>query len=823
MKDIFTESLKVASKIENDNEKLTFLTSILRSLLQTSVVTTFEIVKEFTPSEEVGLSELTRRFCKPTDGLPVQVFDALIPVVRSYVSKDFLIGWFESNKQVSKPLSKQIVEWVEFRNKRPGHGVLDSRTTTEWVERTENTITDSLIVFSKILPRIGGDGSVYPLVNFENLLIETPILSRGCPIVIMGILARKGVWKLKGQLLSKENAEEFTEILPENNIFNAVGLKPISQYELVEVISNNKAYSFFHNIPVRQTDTFEGRKEELGKLKDWVDDEDSRYCLIYGDGGYGKTTLVLEMLNQFIESQFDFNDPLPTIISYHTAKMTRWTEQGLVHLTGISPVMDECIRDLIRFFEPVLKPDWYAVSGRQLIDKAVGILKDNKLSRDDVLLVIDNTETLATTSQEVKDLGEFLKTIGKIVGRVIITSRRREFIEATPIVIEGLSEAEGVNLMKRLAEDFNAKPILQAGEAKLRKVSLQLMHKPILLEALVKYLSRSDLGIDAAIENLFKKTSEELLEFLYEDAWLRLSQLQKEVFFVLINMSSPINHNTVSRICLEVGIQHTEFQSGLEETHFAVLTDYGRTYSVELVDLAKRFFHQQFARISEEERARVKSLASKVDQYAVERERIDKEYQADRIAEAFRSEYARAAKVHADKGEIESAIEMYELAIEDDPVNSSLHDRFSWLLLNKANRFKYAKKMSEKAVELDDNNCDAIVGLALSCYRLGDIEEGDKYIDYAEEKGRSSSFCLLRKAIARYHNARELSHIDDKIKCLEETFVILELAEKRNRGNGGYDAKNSRDIKRYKELTRTKLSVLRGKRTRESNFARRSS
>jgi tetratricopeptide (TPR) repeat protein/archaellum biogenesis ATPase FlaH len=819
MKKLFEGQLKLARSIENNSEKLTFLTSILRSLLQSAVVVTFEITKALTPSDDVGLSELTERFCKPTDGIPLQILDTLTPVVRGYFSKDFLMGWFESTSQVSSPLSKQLVQWVEFRNKRPAHGVLDQKTTDEWVSKTEDVLIDCLSVFSKILPTINNANTLNPLDKFEKHLVDTPIIFNGSPIVIISVQVKKGIWKLNGQLLSNENAEEFSVELPENNIFDSTSLKSIGRYELTEIVSKNKNHSFFHNIPVRQTDTFEGRKEELARLKEWVDDEDSRYCLVFGDGGYGKTTLVLEMLNQFLESQLDFNEPLPTIISYHTAKLTKWTEEGLVHFTGISPVMDECVRDLMRFFEPILGKSWYTVSGRKLIDKAVGVLKENKLSRDDILLIIDNTETLATTTEEVRDLGAFLKMLGKLLGRVIVTSRRREFIEATPIVIEGLSEVEGMNLMKRLAKDFKATPILQAGEPRLRKVSTQLMHKPILLEALVKYIARSDSGIDAALDNLFRKTSEDLLEFLYEDAWARMNQLQKEVFLVLVNISSPIDQNSVGRTCLEVGIQNTEFQSGLEETHFAVLTDYGRTFTIELVDLARRFFLQQFGKIDPRDKLRIKSLADKIDQYSAEREKVEKEYTTDRIAEAFRSEYARSAKVYADRGDIENAVGMYELAIEDDPVNSSLHDRFSWLLLNKANEFEYAKKMSEKAFELDPSNCDAIVGLALACYRLQDISEGDKYIDEAERKGRSQSFCLLRKAIARYHKARDVEDIDTQIDCLKETFLILELAGKRNFGNGGYDAKNSKDIQRYQDLTRRKLTIARARRTKNSSFS----
>jgi hypothetical protein len=176
-------------------------------------------------------------------------------------------------------------------------------------------------------------------------------------------------------------------------------------------------------------------------------------------------------------------------------------------------------------------------------------------------------------------------------------SRRREFIEATPVIIGGLSDSESVNLMKRIATEYNAKPILQAGESTLRRVSNQLMHKPILLEALVKYIARTGLGIDAAIHNLFKKSNDDLLQFLYEDAWLRMNSFQKEVFLVIIHITSPLDQISIGQACREIGVQHTEFQSGLEETHFAKLTDYGKTYSLELSDLAGRFFYKSLGNL----------------------------------------------------------------------------------------------------------------------------------------------------------------------------------------------------------------------------------
>lgn len=817
MKKIYQQHLEHSEGLVNDSERLLFLTSVLRSLLQLAVISCFDVTKALTPHDESDLSELSQRFCKPVDGLPLQILDNLIPFLRGYVEKGFLQGWFETTRYVPEPVSKQLVEWVEFRNKRPGHGVLDDNLTKSWANKTASIIKSCLHVFTSIIPSITDAGDLRLTKLPGEPVLSTPMLFKGQAIVVMAITARQGVWKLKGQILSRTNAEEFSVALVEDNVFSTRNIKSLNQFKLSEIVSNNKNYSFFHNVPVRQTDTFEGRRIELDLLQDWFDDKDSRYCGVYGDGGYGKTTLVLEFLNQFIESYYDLDEPIPSIISYHTAKMTKWSENGVVHFTSISPVMDECLRDLMRCLIPILPAEWYGVSGRQLIDKTVSVLKENKFTRDDVLLVIDNTETLATSPQEVKDLGAFLKQVGKLIGRIIITSRRREFLRAEPVIIEGLSESECVSLMKRLAEEFKAEAILKAGEAKLRRVSNQLMRKPILLEALVKYISHSGLGIDQAIENVFKKSNEDLLEFLYEDAWLRINELQKEMLLVIIHLTCPLDKNTISKACQEVGIQHTEFQSGLEETHFAVITDYGRTYSIELVDLAKRFFLQQFGRLSELNKERIKSIALNTEKYAIERAKVEREYKEDRVAEAFRSEYAKAAKVHADKGEISSAVEMYELAIEDDPLNSALHDRFSWLLLNKTGDIPYAKEISERAVALDQNNGDALVGLALANYRLGDLEQGDENIDKAGLKGRTKAFCLLRKAIARYHTVRDEADLNLQISLLEDADEKLTQAQKLAVKTGAYSAKIQRDLARYLSLTRTKLAVFRGKRTKYLN------
>lgn len=487
--------------------------------------------------------------------------------------------------------------------------------------------------------------------------------------------------------------------------------------------------------------------------------------------------------------------------------MTRWTDEGIKYFKSALPMMEESIRELMKYDNPVLTKDWYTTSGKALIDKARTVLTEQKLTRDDILLIFDNTETL---TQEVNDLGQFFNLVGKNIGRVIITSRRREYIAATPIEVEGLSPEESLNLIKRLAGEYNASSIIQAGEPRIRKVCGQLMYKPLLIEALVKYISRSNSSIDEALGNIFKKSNDALLEFLYEDAWVRMNEGQQKVFLVLVSISCPLDNYSVSNTCQEVGIPQTEFEKARDQTYFSALTNHGATYTLEIDDLAKRFFQQKFGKKGEEAKQELNRIIDKVNKNALERAKIEKEYKSDRVAEAFRSHFAKAAKNCVDKGDIKEAIEMFELAIEEEPLNSALHDRFALVLFQKAQDYPYAMEIAKKALELDSKNSDAIVTTALICYRLGNISEGDKYIRSAEKNGRTTSFCLLQKAIARYHAVKKETNSDNlvnKIKYLKDALTMLNNAKNSDREDKYY-AKNQQDINKYLHLIEKKLKEL---------------
>ncbi|WP_206378412.1 hypothetical protein [Vibrio cholerae] len=808
MKDLYLQILSELPSSLSPTEEVNFLTSVLRSLLQVTALTSLELCVSEVPENEQDVFRFIRRMEQPSDGTPIEILEALIPLLRTYVDRNLCKGWYKENG-LDSGLSAQLNEWVTFRNDTTAHGILSQKDANIWAPKSKELIHTSLNILNGLLPSF--DHKTHELKSYD-VKLTLPLVRSYRPIVVRKAKCQRSIWKLSGQVLSLEDAQRFSAELEKGCIFSQRSQAKYGDYLAsndITVENSAVTHSFIHNVPLRQTDTFEGRKRELSKLAEWFNDYDSRACLVFGDGGFGKTTLVLEFLNKLLEGKVAIDHPRPQVISFFTAKMTRWTDQGLVHLKGVSDSMDECIRELIKAFNPVLTKDWYETHGDRLIQKAANFLKDEGLDRDDVLFVFDNTETLATSTNEVEDLGDFLQGVTKKLGRMIVTSRRREFINATPIAVKGLSEQECITLLHRLAKENHADSLLKAGEARLRKISQSLMFKPLLLHTLVTHISRTQSSIDDAINSVFKKSNHELLEFLYEDAWARMTELQQNVYMLLVIAESPLDHFSVSEACKIMQIPLTEFHTTFDETYFGSLTNHGEKFSIELEELAVRFFNKKIKELPQSVKNSFESKAQELDAVVGNFHKIEEEYELDRVAEAFRHPYAKAARTAVRKENYPEAQEFYEMAIAEDPMNSALKDRYAWFLYHKvaSNIAKVkAEKLWRESIELNENNCDAIVNLAQCRYRCDDLEEGDQLLKKAGALSRSNSFCLLNKAKARFYYWQRNKELDGVEERLVEAKTLLDFAAKSLKRGDQYYAKTRSEIDFFKvKLRRIKM------------------
>lgn len=798
MRSLFEAQQATLAGMASDSDRFTYLGSILRSLFQTVAVTALEIVCELTPDplENTDLAALAKRFDKPSDGLPVEILELVTPTIRSHVQRTYHDGWFERDPQHGDTLTLAAAAWVSFRNRKPAHGVVSKADIDEWTPKLSLLLQRSLACFADTLPRAEADGLQVRIGN-QDLRLRTPLVRSGSPIVVSGVAARKGIWKLQGQPLNWEVADSFSVDLAQGSVFEEFESSSTDKFGVVSVEFEGQKRTVFSNVPVRQTSTFEGRARELEKLMDWINDPEERLLLIYGDGGFGKTTLALEFLNRIFDGERMLTYKPPSVVSYFSAKMTRWTDHGLVHLQGISGVMEDCVRELMFCLGPVLDKSYYQSNGSALIDKVVTEFRRQGFDRNDVLIVLDNTETLATSPESVEALGAFLKQVGRKLGRVLLTSRRREQTAFEPLQVSALSDEECISLMRRLADEHHAVAILQAGDTTLRKYSKKLGNKPLLIDILVKYLARSTIGIDDAVEQVFRKSSDELQEFLYEDAWLRINELQREVFLVLVSTAVPLDGKCVGDACALVEIQHVEFQKALDETYFGMVTDYGDHYDLQLVDLAQQFFLGKLKKRGKADRERIEQFARQVDTLAADRQRAQQEYRSDRVAEAFRSSYAKAAKIAAERGDFDGAKENFQLALLEEPMNAALHDRFAWFLLNRLQHPALARVQAEQAVAIDPDSADASLTLALCWYRLNELDKGDAEIKAAQRKGKTVALCQLRMGIARYYAAKDIGRTTRGHELLKEGKRYIQEAIRAFGPASPYLAKNLHEAYRY--------------------------
>lgn len=810
MHSIYVKQLEVAQQHGSHAEALSYLSSILRSLLQSLALSAIEVAYEATPTidDDLNLKQFLDRFSQPTDGLPVEILDGLVPRIRSMVFRGYMMGWYEKAGSDNQTLVEALTEWVQFRNKRPGHGVLDAPTTAQWSLRTANLVQRILASMGDALPKVTSSGlAVY--VGDIVIPLKLPLVVDGAAMAVSKVVSRNGVWKLYGQKLSWVDARELTVDLDPSNIF-ARDIQAREKFRWSEVPYGNGSRLVLNNVPVRQTSTFVGRKKELDKLSDWLADiVDSRTCLVFGDGGFGKITLVLEFFNSLLENGTSDSDvKLPSVISFYTAKRTKWTEQGLVHFKGISDAMEDSIRELLYCLHPVLGKDWYKVEGRALIEKAATELSNEGFSRDDVLLIIDNTETLATSTPDAEALADFIARAAKRLGRVVITSRRRELLAAVPVPVSQLPEGEALTLISQLGKEYGAQSIIQASVPKLRRACEQLMWKPLLIDTLVRYIARSSCSVQDGLDQILRKTSDELLEFLYEDAWARMNQSVQEVFLVLVTLATPLDSKSIGDACREVGVLHSEFQASLAETYFATTIDHGDHYDLEIVELARDFFRQKKRRAQLHENERIEKIAFKLDKLAAARYEVDRNYRTDRVADAFRSEYARAAKVAIIKRELASAKELFELALLEEPLNAALRERFASFLLRNLGKPELALPYAVAATELDARSADGWLTLGLIRFQTGDLAGGDAALDKALECGKSESLCMLRKAIARYHAARQEPYSRRSPRLLKEAQVLVETLLRAPGTREYYDEKNRREAEKYVALIRSLVLMI---------------
>lgn len=512
-------------------------------------------------------------------------------------------------------------------------------------------------------------------------------------------------------------------------------------------------------------EVFTGRAKEVSALAEWIDDLDSRKCMVWGDGGVGKTTLVVEFLHRMLEGTASA-EWRPELITFYTAKKTRWGLQGLEQISAQDIGVADVALDVARMLTtPNLDRSWFEKSPRDVIQKLATLLGEMKITRDSHLIVLDNTETMARNDADIQALAAQINELSKRVGRVILTSRRREQIEALPIQTENWTDVEGAEFLRKRGNVLRCTSILQAGDATLKKYSRLLINKPIALEVFVQAASVPGVGLDNAFQRVQRMQRQDLGQFLYDDAWARLSPELRRVLLLMSRLGDSHDQYLMQLCCQRTDVTVAAASEAIEESRgIASVTRFEGTLQVT--------FNPEFYNYCIERWELIDGKRTPTDDDVDWVRRRYSEFLVsastqvyDRNVRAFRVPAARAAWKSFSENRLDASLDYYEIAALEDPDNGWLFDRFAYTLM-KMRKFPLALEKSRKAVNLLPTDPEVYFTQGMIEGRLGGVEEAIRDLDRAAEFGKPKHLCELQKAYAYvYATPRNL---DGARSCLDK-------------------------------------------------------
>lgn len=532
-------------------------------------------------------------------------------------------------------------------------------------------------------------------------------------------------------------------------------LEVLSQPEYSIAPTGDPEWSPLILLPSRITSTFMGRTEALARLYEWLNDSDSLACQVFGDGGIGKTTLVLEFLHRILRDPAAVNTRhRPAVISFFTAKQTRWGVNGLERIRGSGLAIVDVARRIVRAWDGgPLEKAWLSDEVDTTIDRLGQYISQKfGISRREHLLVLDNTETLASTEDEIRILGAALHRLTRRVGRVLLTSRRREDLEAYSIAVPPLSTAEAEELVRSRGRDLRIQAIGTASRRTLRGFADGLGCRPLALEVLVQTAQEPGLGLQSAFDRVLRMQRQDLGEFLYADAWQRFDTDTQRLVLLMTRTADVLDEYLVKLCCDEASVSVQRAFEALEASRgIATVFPIAGVKQVLFAADFLRFCEERFVEVDGNKHPATASVARVKRRYdefvAAQSRRI-----VDRMHLAFRRPFARLAYRAYQEGQLDDCETYYELAVAEDPENGLLFDRYAMFLF-KLRRLDDARGKAVRATQVSPDEAEAWFTRGLIESRMKDRAAGAPVsLQRALELGKPAHLVQVQLAWA-YANA----------------------------------------------------------------------
>ena len=268
---------------------------------------------------------------------------------------------------------------------------------------------------------------------------------------------------------------------------------------------------------------FFGREDELRVIAEAITPERRTWgVLIDGAGGIGKTALAAQAAK--LASTDLFSQKI-----FISAKQRTFTELGQKPLTGNAPtdsiaILNELALEL----------------GEESILKLSREEKENTLlltlTGQRVLIVLDNLETLNNDNRN--RIYKFLSRL-PMGNKAIVTSRRRDDIDAQIIQLDQLPEADAQKLIARLISD-NPKPV-EISDTEKSELYYSTSGNPLAIKWVIAQIGRRGSKLETISDaiNFMKRAPEDNdpLEYIFGDLLSTLYPKEKSVLAAMTHLS----------------------------------------------------------------------------------------------------------------------------------------------------------------------------------------------------------------------------------------------------------------------------------------------
>jgi hypothetical protein len=708
-----------------------------------------------------------------SDSLPLTILRECVEPLHEYIGPDAVRGLLDA-------ITLANGRWLPSRNERAHGSLSDAMARAALDSLPDGDIRRLIEQLSPLFPNVASNGIATLTLGRVQITLDAPPLNAGEPgVFTKSARPRDGGFCLLCERCGADRAEFQRHLGPASPLVRLT-LEPDRQ----GVWTSAQTY---YVLPARSTSTFRGRAHELQVLREWLQDAGARALTILGEGGIGKTALVLEFIHHELETS---PGSLPKFIVFHTAKKTRWGISGLVRLYTEGESLDDAVRAVLLAVARAMdhKPKFSPLKlrGAALINETqrfIGGLVD----RSDVLLILDNAETL----NERGDLGPRLNQVTSTLARVIVTSRDRAYqrLDSRPLDVPPLSNDEAVELLLGLAERLHATPLLATSKDNLSTVARRLGWRPLLIDGCVRLVAGGHIGIDQAIEKLQALAERDLGDFLYETAWRPLSGQVREVLVAVALAGGIARTEHVGWLCAALDVARTKVEKELTASYLLRVDEGGSDFLIE--QLAVEWLAKKYTEFDNTARARIDDARRNVEAIAICSDRawalLSKHERT-----AYRLSMAGTAAYAWDLKNWEDARLRFREALASDDSNGALWERYAAFLIDD-DRPSEALVECDRAAARGGPDAEVRFTRASAFARLDRFADAHAELDAASAAGKSQEECgelhlraiidelesTLREArnrteeVLRAVRLRATSYIGARIPRLEAVLKLL--------------------------------------------------